>query len=66
MRISTEEARKKLGCNRVTLERGLRQGKFPFGEAILNEKTGTWTYLVYDGALNYYMEKGKRYEGVAS
>lgn len=60
MRIATTEAAKRLGCSRETVERGLRAEKFSFGEAIQNEKTGTWTYLVYADALEDFKAHGKR------
>lgn len=60
MRITTIEAAKRLECSRETVERGLRAERFPFGEAVQNEKTGTWTYLCYSDALDDFLAHGKR------
>lgn len=49
------EAAKKLGMNTQTLRLALRQGKFPFGEAILTSEK-RYVYYINEDRLNLYLE----------
>ena len=43
----------------VTIHTALRQERVPFGFAVENEKTGTWTYHISPGGLVKYKREGK-------
>ena len=60
-KISVAEAAKKIGCSRITLERGLIAGRFPFGTAVQNPESETWTYIISEKALDFWLEYGTQY-----
>lgn len=45
-RLKPELAAKLMGISEHTLRHGLQNGNFPWGYAILNPKTGTYTYWI--------------------
>lgn len=54
-KISISEAAKLLNVSPLFLRMGLRQGKFPFGVAVLMKR---WTYYINDQKLNQYLKGG--------
>lgn len=49
------DAAKKLGMNTQTLRLALRQGKFPFGEAVQTSEK-RFVYYINEDRLNLYLE----------
>lgn len=60
--ITTNEAAQALGKGAEFIRAGLRQGRFPFGSAVVNEN-GRWNYVIIKSKfLNYIGERGEGYE----
>lgn len=56
--VPPEVASKYIRMSTPTIYAGLRQGRVPFGFAVENEETGTWTYNISPGGLVKYKHEG--------
>lgn len=56
--VPPDIAAKYVKMSTPTIHSGLRQNRVPFGFAVENEKTHTWTYNISPGGLVKYKKEG--------
>mgnify|MGYP001468939581 CR=1 FL=1 len=54
MKLTVEEAARRMGVTPMFLRLGLREGKFPFGTAVKFDKR--WSYHINPNRFNLWME----------
>lgn len=57
--VPVDVAAKYVKMSTATINTGLQQDRIPFGFAVQNPKTGTWTYNISPGGLVKYKREGK-------
>lgn len=57
--VPSDVAARYVGMSAPTIYAGLKQERVPFGFAVQNEETETWTYNISPGGLVKYKHEGK-------